>query len=220
MKGWKKLIRVQLYFMNINYDSLVEIAMPHITKWLLNKDNLLLELFSKVISKEGKPSRFSKFVLSLVPDKNQAATALLPKFQEVSLSFLNELLPKQGLMAHVDSIQYHTIERRQIQMLKIELDIDSIDYEHTIVNLTPIFLQQLKKQEGKAGNIAALLLSKNELPANVLRAAILAIPKEQRDELLAEIMMQYKEELIGLMNHTLEKNNLKANVNDIKIDQQ
>lgn len=102
-------------------------------------------------------------------------------------------------------------------MLKIEITVEDIDYEQTVANLTPVILQKLSEKGDKSGKLAQVLLNLKDLPSNMLAAAIGAIPTLQRDELLADILMEYREELTDTLNKIIENNNIQAQINEIKV---
>jgi hypothetical protein len=211
-----KLIRAKLYVNKIDYNTVIDLAMPYIVKELSDKDNFFFDVVTNIISNKGKPSGFSKLLVSLIPNKNNVAASILPHFDEILKEYLNEQLTKYGVTARIKSIRFDTIERSHGKVLKIEITVDEIDYEQTAVNLIPLLLN-LSEKEDQAGKFARLLLKLKELPANMLTAAIEAIPKWQRDELLADILMEYQEELAKVLNEVIEKNDVKAQVSEIKV---
>lgn len=211
------MIRIKLYLKDINYNSFVDIVMPYLLKWLSDKDNVFLDVFSKMISKNGKSSSFSKFLVSLIPNKERLVASILPHYDTVLIEYINDMLKKNNIIAKVKKIDFMNVKGSNKDMLKIEVAIKDIDYEQTIVNLTPVILQKMAEQDSKASKIAQLLLSREELPVNILKAAVGAIPKEQRDELISEIFMEYKEEITESLNMVITNNNIKAELFNINM---
>jgi predicted RNA binding protein with dsRBD fold (UPF0201 family) len=211
------MLIVRLYTEDIDYNTVMDTAMPFIAKGLSDKNNIALDVLKKVISNHGKPSGLSKLVVSLMPNKDNLAASILPHYEEELVKFLNELMRSNHITAVVKSLSFKTIERSPDKMLRIEIMIDEIDYEQTLANLAPTVLLKLAEQEGKAGSIAKLLMERNDLPGNVLKAAVAAIPKQQRDELLADILMEYRRELTETLNELIAKNKVSAEIKDIKV---
>lgn len=211
------LIRAKCYIKDINYNSLVDIAMPYITKWLAEKNRILSRPLTNILSKNGKASGVSKFLVSLIPNKENLIASMLPRFDETLVEFLNDMAEENGIVVLVKTIDFIVVKGGNKDMLKIEVTIDNIDYEKTILNLTPSMLLKWSEQDNKSGNLAKLFLQTKDLPSNVLKAAIGAIPLEQRDELLAAILMEYKEELTESLNMMVTNNNIKAEINEISI---
>lgn len=211
------MIKAKFYVKEIDYNAMIELAMPFIAKGLSDKNNFFFDVVTGIISKNGKPTGFSRLLLSLIPNKDGVAASILPHFDEVFIEYLKEQLRKYRIVARIRSIKFETIERSHRKMLKIEITVEEIDYEQTIKNLAPVILQTLSEKEDKAGKLAKLLLGLKDLPANMLTAAIEVIPKWQRDELLADILMEYQEELTGTLNALAENNNVKAEISEIKV---
>lgn len=211
------MLRVELYLKDIDYISVINLMMPSLEKWLAEKDNLLLDLLKNMISKKGKPSGFSKFLVNIIPSKDHLVASVISNNETVFIEYLNETLKKNGIMAVMKELDFDTVEGNNKDMLKIEVTLDNIDYEETIVNLAPVLLQKMSEQENNPSKLAQFLLGTKDLPVNMLKAAIGAIPKEQRDDLLANILALYKEEISDSLNAVITKNNIKAEIKDLNI---
>ena len=85
------MLRVEAEVKEINYDSLTELLMPYLVTWLTSQDSRFYGLISKFISKEGKPNRLSKFLISSIPKKTELAVWILPRFKELLLEYVNTL---------------------------------------------------------------------------------------------------------------------------------
>ncbi len=212
------MLRVKAQVEEINYDSLVELMMPYLIKWLSEQDRLFYDVISKLISKEGRPNRFSKFIFSKIPKKSELAVWILPRFNELLLEYCNTLLTHYQIIGKVMQIKVWTAERSNKSMLKIEIVVDELDYERTADNLLPVILQQLSEKEDESSKLPKLLISLKRLPRQVLQGAIRAIPKEERDDVTALFLNEYKDELTELMNKLLISNNIKAEVQSIHVD--
>lgn len=211
------MLRVELYLIDIDYISIISLMMPYLEQWLSKKDNTLLDLLKNIISKKGKPSGFSKFIVNVIPGKDHIVASLISNNEAVFIEALNESIRKNGVVAKIKELDFNSAEGSNKDMLKIEVTIDEIDYEETIVNLAPMLIQKMSEQEGNSNKLAQLLLSTKDLPVNVLKAAIGAIPKEQRDDLLANILALYKQEISASLNAAIIKNHVKAEIRDINV---
>lgn len=211
------MLRVELYLIDIDYISIISLMMPYLEQWLSKKDNTLLDLLKNIISKKGKPSGFSKFIVNVIPGKDHIVASLISNNESVFIEALNESIRKNGVVAKIKELDFNSAEGSNKDMLKIEVTIDEIDYEETIVNLAPMLIQKMSEQEGHSNKLAQLLLSTKDLPVNVLKAAIGAIPKEQRDDLLANILALYKQEISASLNAAIIKNHVKAEIRDINV---
>ena len=211
------MLIAKLYLYDIDYTSVADFAMPYLLKWCKDQDSLLLDFLAKLISKEKKASGFSKFVLSVIPKKEQLAATLISNHSAEITKYLNDTFIENGIVAVVKDLDFLVLERSGKDMLRIELVLEDIDYEQTIMNLLPLIMQKLQEQEGEASRIAKLLFKWGDLPKNVLSAVIQAIPENQRDELLTSIFTEYKQELQGVLNEMIIKNEIKLKIRDIDL---
>ncbi len=212
------MLITKVYLKDIDYHTVVDIAMPYIVKWLSEKDNFFYEMLKNIISRKGKPTVFSKILISVLPKKSDMAASLLPHFDDVLIEYCNNLLVEKNMIAKITSISMNSIERRHETMLKIEVKIDDIDYEKTAVNLLPVLLERLNEKDDKSRKLVRTIRNMNELPEQVLTAAIRAIPLWKRDELVAFVLTEYKEEVSDMLKAVIIKNNIKADIKDFKID--
>lgn len=211
------MIRMNAYLQNINYITLVELMMPYMDKWLSEKDNLFYTALNKIIINDGKPSKFSKFIVSAIPKKTNLTASILQHFNDLLIEYLNNMLDREHIAAKVKYFKTDSIEGSKETMLKIEIQIDEIDYLKTIDSLLPKLIQGLSEKDDKSGRIGRLLLSFKGLPVQMMKAAIQAVPAEERDRLLAVLLSEYKEELAQLLNLTAARNNIKAEISNIHI---
>lgn len=191
------MLRLNAEVQDIDYDTLVDLILP--------------------FSKEGKPNRFTRFLVSKIPKKTELAVWILPHFNKILMEYINNLLEKYQVAALVKGLKAETVERGYKKMLRVEFIIDEVDYEKTVDNLLPIVLQQLAEKEDESSKLPKILLRLKKLPRQVLGAAVRAIPKEQRDEVTALFLNEYKEELTGTLNSILIKNSIKAEIKNIKV---
>lgn len=212
------MIRIRMDIKNIDYITLLEISMPYLEKWLDERDNLLFDMIAKLVSNHGKPSKFSSFLVSLVPNKDHMVVSILPRFHDSIKKAINEIMVKNDIIALITFVNTKSIERDGKTMIRIELEIDQIDYITSAEKVLPKVIENLSLKEERAGRLGRMLLNMKETPVNVIRAAMSAIPKEQRDKLFTAILMEYKEELVSGLNGLISENNVKAQISNIQIN--
>jgi hypothetical protein len=210
-------VRIRLYSENIDYNSIVELLMPHLVRWFSEKDNLIYDIATGVISRKGKTSNLSRLIVKLIPNKNNLMASIVPHFENVLIEYLNNQLLKYHITARVKELTIKSVERGQRKLLKIELTISEIDYGKTAQSLLPIMLQKLVEAKGQMAQVSKLLNDRKDLCENVVMAAFSAIPEEQRDELLAAFLSAYQVEARVLLNSMLQKNNITAEVSALRI---
>lgn len=213
------MLMVRFYIKNIDYDTFVDKLMPFIEKWLLEKDNIFADAVKKLISKRGRPTTFSRTLISLLPNKNEFTAWLVPHFQEVLLEYLNTMLIDKGIIAKITELHIdHVIRKRSNQsVLKLEVTIASIDYEKTAENLAPMLMQKLAGTDTRTGRIVKMFSEKEGLSGNIAQAVIGAIPEAYRDELLAGILSEAKQEITEMANILIEENDLVARISNLSI---
>jgi hypothetical protein len=209
---------LSIYAKNIDYNTIVETAMPYLANWLSEQDNFFYEILKKMISKKGKPTAFSKILVTLMPKKSEMAAAILPHFDDVLIEYLNNNLIKKYASARISSLKMDTVERRNDTMLRIEIKVEDIDYEKSASALFPLLLSKLSDKDEKTQKIAHLIEGLGELPNQVILAALGAIPVQQRDELAVKILSEFDLELVTTINSIIEGYHMKANVTNIKVD--
>lgn len=212
------MIRAVFYVKDIDYQMLIDTMMPYIEKGLTKKDNPASDLFSKLISKNGKPTKFSNFMVSLIPKKDEMVACLMPHFDEVLIQYLNSMLSDHGIPAKVTGFKTDSITRKQESLLRFVVVIDSIDYEAAAQNLLPTLLSKLMEKQDSAGRIGHLLFGMKELPAAMVKAAIAAIPPLQRDDIAAAVLTEYREDLRKYLNEVIIRKEIKASIRKIKIE--
>ncbi len=211
------MIKISAYIRKINYNTLLELMMPHIEEWLTQKDTFFYDILNKILSNKNKPTKFSKLLVSAIPKKTNISAWIMQNFDEALMEYLNNLLKEKHVYMRITSIHINSIERGNEAMLKLEITMDNIDYEKTIEEILPVLIEKLSQKDDKGGRIGYLLLSLKELPIQVVKAAINAIPTEQRDSLMAAFLSEYKEEMADAINRIITINNIKAEISDIHI---
>lgn len=212
------MIRTEIFIKNIDYDTLVRIMMPYLEKGLTEKDNLLTGLFAKIISKDGKPTKFSNLLLSLIPKKEDMVACILPHFDELLIELMNSQLEKNKIIARVTNLAIDSLTGKNGKALRLRLEINSIDYEKTIENLMPYLLQWLSEKAHSVGRIGGLLLEWKGLPVTMVKAAIGVIPVNQRDEIVVALLTEYRKELKSFLNEMLVRNHISAEICKIVIE--
>jgi hypothetical protein len=211
------MLTCKVYIKDIDYNSVVDKLMPLIAQELLDKDNVFYTVLKNIISKNDKPTGITKLLVSIIPKKDDIVVSLLQQHAAEIILYTNEVLSKYMIIASIKTLKTRTIERNGGELIKLEITIDDIDYEQTIVNLIPLILKMLNKQNGIAGKTVSILTKNIELVANMVKAAIKELPENKRDELLAGILMEFSKEIIDTVNQTAEQNNIKAAITEIVI---
>lgn len=213
------MLVIRLYATDIDYNTVAEAVMPYIAKGLSDKENLFYDILKNVISKDdGKPSGISKLLIKAIPNKNSKVASILQHFDETLTGILNEALQKNNIAANVTALSFRLVEKpKEPEMLKAVITVDDIDYERTVAGLLPLLLQKVSEADGKSGGLGRLIKKNPDLAGDVLLAAIGAIPKQQRNGLLADILWEYRKELTDILNHLIARLHIKAEIRYLKV---
>jgi len=215
------MIICKIYIKDIDYKSVVERIMPMITKELSEKDNFFFSLLKKIISKNNKPSITTRFLLSIVPNKDEIAVSLVQQYSEEILSYANELLDNIKISAKIKTLRARTLKSSCSKYIKFEITIDNIDYEKTCVNVMPYILsfldRKLKMSDKMAGKAVSIFTRNYDLIEKMLLGAIKAVPEIRKDELLVNILKEFKKEIIRSANRAIEENKIKAEIKNIAL---
>lgn len=212
------MIKAVFYLKDIDYQTLIDTMMPFIEKGLSKKENPVTNIFSKLISKNGKPTRFSNFLVSLIPKKDEMVACLMPHFDEVLVQYMSGLLSEHGIPAKVTGLKTDTFTRKQESLLRLCVEIDAIDYQTAVQNLLPSLLITLSNKQDGTGRIGHLLLGIKELPVTMVKAAIDAVPPQKRDDLVATVLTEYREDIRKYLNEMIVSKQIKAEIRKIKIE--
>lgn len=211
------MLFIRLYASDIDYNTVIEAAMPYIAKELSDKDNLFFDMIKNIISTNGKPSGVSRLLIKALPNKNKKIASLLPHFDEALIALLNGLLAKNNIVAQIASLTLQSVERKDQRMLKAEITLDNIDYEQTAAGLSPLIIRKLSDTDNSSGRLVRLVENHQELMEGVISAAINAIPQHRRERLLADILNEYRKELLDSLNRFIVGQHIKAEIKAMKV---
>ncbi len=91
--------------------------------------------------------------------------------------------------------------------MKLELEIDNIDYDTLIERYLPILEEGLKK----SGHPAARLLG-GGMSGSMVKMFLRSLSKEKKDKLLADLFNSNKAAVIRYVQETLEKQGIQAEI--------
>lgn len=214
-RGMIAVIICRLYIKNIDYNSVLDKLMPVISRYLGDLDNVFSSLLRTVISKKEKPRALTKLVVSLIPNKNDLAVSLLQQYSYDILSFANKVLQNLMIIAEVKSIKARTIERAGGKIIRLDIEIDKIDYGQTAVNLMPLSLGKLSSEDSKAGRIVAITTKQYKLIERMLKSAFSDLKDDEKDELLVSVLKEFRKEILDTANQAIAKNEIVAEIADI-----
>jgi len=209
------VIICRLYIKNIDYLSVVERLMPFITRELSDLSNVFTDIIKNIISKNDKPRAFTKILVSLIPNKDELAVSLLQQYSYDILLYANKALHNLMIIAEIKSIKARTLDKACGRLIKLDIQIDDIDYEQTAVNLMPMTLDMIDKDSKIAGKAISIITKNYKFIEKMLRAALKDLPDDEKNEMLVNILREFRKEIIDAVNQAIVRNGVKAELKDI-----
>lgn len=209
------MIICRLYIKNIDYLSVVERLMPFITRELSDLNNVFTDIIKNIISKNDKPRAFTKILVSLIPNKDELAVSLLQQYSYDILLYANKALHNLMIIAEIKSIKARTLDKACGRLIKLDIQIDDIDYEQTAVNLMPMTLDMIDKDSKIAGKAISIITKNYKFIEKMLRAALKDLPDDEKNEMLVNILREFRKEIIDAVNQAIVRNGVKAELKDI-----
>ena len=76
-------------------------------------------------------------------------------------------------------------------MIKLEMDIDNLNYDDLMEQYLPVMAEKLRE----SGNPVAMLIS-NGMPANMAKKIVNGLSQDKKDALAADLLNTYSKKLI------------------------
>ncbi len=130
---------------------------------------------------------------------------------------LNDLFIEKKLTLKLVGMDSKKVEREGQKMLKIDFLFNELDYESVLSELLRIMLESNLKKDGEIGDTSRYILDLEEVPYNMLKAALETLPQEQKDEIVTKLLRINKNKIISLINNLAEKNNIKAELSSMNV---
>ena len=96
-------------------------------------------------------------------------------------------------------------------MIKLELEVDDLDYDVLIEKYLPQLAENLRKTNNPVG----MLLS-NGMPASLAKKILTGLPPEKKDALAAGLLNANRGQIIRFVEETAEKQELHLSVKKLE----
>lgn len=101
-------------------------------------------------------------------------------------------------------------------MIKIEISLDKINYGEIADTFIPVLIDKLSSKE-ESGRFIQILNGLDGIPGSLARTALNTLPEHVKEEMAVYFMDKYKDKIIDFVNDFAEENQIKAEVDHIKI---
>jgi hypothetical protein len=96
-------------------------------------------------------------------------------------------------------------------MIKVEIELNDIDYDSLIEQYLPLMLEKLRQ----SGNPASKLIS-GGMPASMAKMILRKLPQPLKEQLTADLINSNKNKIAELLQETARQNNVRLSIGDIK----
>jgi hypothetical protein len=203
----------------VDYDQIAERLIPEALEGAMERESLTLRIVGKLLVKGGETSSLAKGVLKFIPQQAKGAFAyqLISRNRERIKEEINQFLMRElpGLL--LTDLRILDMKKGVYDMVKLEVSLKEIDYNSVPEQLVMKLLDNLSQKPDKSGKLAQILLSLGDAPGKMVSAALLVLPQETKDQLLAELFMVYQEEVVESLNHVLQQQGFSAQVSKLKL---
>lgn len=141
----------------------------------------------------------------------------LPIVKKKIILELNNLFMEKKLALKIVGMDIKKVEREVQNMLKIDFLFNEIDYESVLSELLKIMLESNSKKDGEVGDMSRYINDLEELPYNMLQAALETLPQEQKDEIVTQLLRINKNKIVSIINELADKNNIKAELSSMNV---
>lgn len=100
--------------------------------------------------------------------------------------------------------------------MRLMMNLGEIDYGDVAIKVMPLLAQSAERFHGAAGKTVAAIAN---LPDNLIRDIFDAIPVEQKNEIIADFTVEYKERILRTLNDLSTNHKLGLQLADCSIDQ-
>ncbi|MGB8451134.1 MAG: hypothetical protein WCD89_02275 [Anaerocolumna sp.] len=104
-------------------------------------------------------------------------------------------------------------------MIRIEISLDQIKYGEIADTFIPIVIDKLSSKED-SGRLIQILNGLDKLPGSVAKTALNTLPESVKEEIAVYFMEKYKDGIIDFINAFAEENQIKAEVDGIRISRE
>lgn len=189
------MLKLELDAKNIDPNNIFEI---------IPIDNPIFGLLKKLV--KTIPSVFIPFG-TLIFD--------VPIVKKKIIQELNNLFIEKKLALKIVGMDIKKVEREGQNMLKIDFLFNDINYESVLSELLKIMLESNSKKDGEVGDTLRYLVDLEEVPYNMLQAALETLPQEQKDEIVTQLLRINKNKIVSIINELAKKNSIKAELSSM-----
>ncbi len=215
------MLTIKMKLVELEYEKLAKRFIPEAFMKASEDTGLTKRLAGRLFVKDGESSSFTRGLLKLIPNQvtNSVAYHLILSNQSRLQLIMNQALEKSLQGISVNTLRFLDTERAERDMLKLEIELNEVDYNSVIGQLLPKLLEGMSSQSGKTGSLGKVIQKLGEKPDRMLAAALDILTQEEKDTLMEQIVDIYREDIIEGINHAAEQQKIAAVVSEIRLSQ-
>lgn len=187
---------------NINYSEIADKLLQ--LRSVKNGNSAFISLLKKIIS--------GGIILLPQGIKDAMVIKLCNQHRNTIISKLNDLLSDKEIELEVRNV----ILEGGAKKMKIQLEVDNINYEQIIIKFLPQIIELIPQNEKTKVFTDALDIIHDERE-NIVKSLLQSINDEKKEALLKLFAANYKQEISTMLNKLISDNNITAEISDINI---
>ncbi len=214
--GGDIILKIKFKLINIDYVNFADRYLPEAFGDVTEDSKLSMKIAHELLVKNKITNGIAKGILKIIPQqtKDKVAFDVIVQNKDKIIESINNYFSSNQITIIINDILIKEPSKAGYSMLKFEISLNEIDYNSVITNLLPMILNNMSMKDDKSGELAKVLLDMNEIPNQMIIAALNVLPQEAKDELVVKISSLYKEEIIDSLNHLVGEQHITAVVSD------
>jgi hypothetical protein len=143
---------------------------------------------------------------------------LFSKYKQILVDKINTFCDTEQLPLHIRDAELNQSGKGSKNILVLTLVLDEINYKEAAERIIPMLITNLSESEGKPQEVGRYLEGIGTTPLVMAEAALDAVSRRTKDELITAVMNIYQQEIAKLINHTLAKNDITSEISSFHLE--
>lgn len=191
-------MKIQINALNIDYPEILSKLTQ--VKSMQNDDNPYLPLMGKMGALAFLPQNMRDMIVLKVFEQNQSAIT----------ERINQSLADNNIEIEIKEL----LLTGSSDLMKIQLEVDKVNYSQVIVRFLPKIIEQIKKKDNTRVFCDALDIVGDNLEAMVTNL-LDNIEDEKKEQLIKLFVNNYSSEILSLLNKLIADNGVTAELSDL-----
>lgn len=219
-KGGERMISIKVNLLHVDYDNMVERFLPEVFKNVTEESKFSMKVANELLVKNKFTNRIAKGIVKIVPKNTKDKIAMdILRDNKVNIETqLNQWFMDNRVGLRIMDLQVKDFSQEGSDCIKIEVNLEEIDYSSLVKGLLPKILQSMSEKDDKQGSLGKILVDMKEAPGQMIEAALDVLPQSDKDELITKIFGVYKDDIIDIINQKITEQQITAVVSDVGVN--